>query len=249
MSMGSGLLVGKPADGCEVRIVRSHPNASLGPFAGECFLAQCLAEGEIGEIVVHGPHVLSGYANPARNAGNKIEVDGRIWHRTGDAGYFDQNGRLWLVGRCDAVINDDHGVVYPFQVEYAMSGTPGVRRSALRARNGRRVLVLETSGRRFEANCANAARCVARHGIDHIVTIRRIPMDKRHDAKIDYPALYRLLDGRWARIRLNLVESVSTLFRRGRSVYRSLAKGSLRTGCNSPGSASKVGECPLKTHF
>lgn len=242
MRMGAGLLVGKPVEGCAVRIIRSHPNASLGPFTPECFASQSLADGQIGEIIVHGKHVLSGYADPSRNARTKIEVDGQVWHRTGDAGYFDQNGRLWLVGRCDAAINDERGVVYPFQVEYALAGMPGVRRAALTSRNGQRVLVLETSGRDFEAHCASAAECVSQHAIDRIVTVRRIPMDKRHDAKVDYPALYRLLDGRWARFRLNLVETVSLLFRRGRSIYRSLT-----SSCNSPDSPSKVGKCPLKT--
>jgi acyl-CoA synthetase (AMP-forming)/AMP-acid ligase II len=244
MRTGAGLLVGKPVNGCAVRIIRSHPGASLGPFSPECFASQCLPDGEIGEIVVQGKHVLSSYADPAKNAQTKIEVDGVIWHRTGDAGYFDLKRRLWLVGRCGAAIKDSRGVVYPFQVEYALSGTPGVRRAALTEKNSQRVLVLEMSGREFETNSAAAANCVARHSIDRIVTVRRIPLDKRHDAKVDYPALSKLLEGRWPRVRLSLVTAISAVFRQARSFCRAIA-----SRCKSTAPATKVEECHLKTRL
>jgi hypothetical protein len=129
---------------------------------------------------------------------------------------------LWLAGRNAAAIRDSRGVVYPFQVEYALSGTPGVRRAALIARHGRRVLVLETIGRRFRSDCASAARCIAEHQVDSIVTVRRIPMDRRHNAKVDYTALERILEGRMANMRLWLIQTISTSWRYCRRGLRSI---------------------------
>jgi len=242
MRAGGGLLVGTPVTGCAVRVIRSQPGAALGPFDEENFTSLTLPVGEIGEIAVAGKHVLTGYADASRNAATKIEVDGRIWHRTGDAGYFDSGGNLWLVGRCTAAIRDVRGIVYPFQVEYALTGVAGVRRAALISRGGKRVLVLEPAGRKFRSDCVSAANCIAAHDIDSIVTVRRIPMDPRHNAKINYPSLERLLEGRGARVRLALLETVSSIFRHCRSLYQALL-----CHCKFGRARSKVNEWPLKT--
>ena len=217
---GAGLLVGKPVRGCAVRIVQSQPGRALGPYTDEAFANQCPSAGMVGEIVVSGEHVIRGYADPARDRDTKIQVQSTVWHRTGDAGYFDACGRLWLVGRCSAALSDYRGTVYPFQVEYAVNAVRGVRRAALIEKDSDRVLVLETSSREFRANCAEAARCVAQFEIDRIVTVHHIPVDRRHDAKVDYPALTRLLDGRLRRYRDSLVEFVSFVFTYCRDGYK-----------------------------
>lgn len=209
---GAGLLVGKPVRGCAVRIIQSQPGCAYAPLTDEAFANLCQPTGAIGEIVVSGKHVISGYANPVRDRDTKIQVQDTVWHRTGDAGYFDAGGRLWLLGRCAAALSDYRGTVYPFQVEYAVSAVRGVRRAALIEKDGDRVLVLETSGREFRSNCADAAKCVARFEIDRIVTVHRIPVDRRHDAKVDYPALAQLLDGRLRIYRDRFAEIISVLF-------------------------------------
>jgi acyl-CoA synthetase (AMP-forming)/AMP-acid ligase II len=241
MRAGAGLLVGKPVQGCDVSVIRSQPGAALGPCTERSFKALKMPGGRVGEITVSGKHVLNSYADTSRNATTKIAVDGRTWHRTGDAGYFDEAGQLWLVGRCAAAISDSRGTVYPFQVEFALAGINGVRRAALISRNERRVLVIEPAGREFRSDCASAAKCVADNHIDSIVTVRRIPMDKRHDAKIDYPTLERLLDGRWTRLRLGLVETVSRVFRFSRSLARKII-----CYCKYGRTESKVVRWPLK---
>ena len=213
MRVGAGLLVGRPVTGCRTKIIPNRNGVSLGPYSETEFEASTLADGEIGEIVVSGRHVLPGYADPARNRQSKIEVGHKRWHRTGDAGYFDTNGRLWLVGRCAAAIRDARGVVYPFQIEYAVTAVRGISRAALISDQGKRVLVLETSAREFTANCIKAARCIANKQIDRIVTVRRIPMDRRHDAKVDYASLGKILDGRWTRLRLNALTLLAQFYR------------------------------------
>jgi len=98
----------------------------------------------------------------------------------------------------------------------------GVRRAALIEKDGDRVLVLETSGREFRNNCVEAAKCVAQFDIDRIVTMHRIPVDRRHDAKVDYPALNQLLDGRLRRYRDSFAQIVSVLFTVCRDVIKRL---------------------------
>jgi acyl-CoA synthetase (AMP-forming)/AMP-acid ligase II len=213
MRVGAGLLAGRPVSGCDTRIIPSRNGVPLGPCSDAEFDAFTLADGEIGEIVVSGQHVLSGYADPLRNRESKIEVGRRRWHRTGDAGYFDTKGRLWLVGRCAAAIRDSRGIVYPFQVEYAVSAVRGISRAALIPDHGKRVLVLETSAREFSSDCIKAAHCIADKQIDKIITVRRIPMDRRHEAKVDYAALNQRLEGCGSRLQLFLVATSARLYR------------------------------------
>ena len=198
MREGGGLLVGRPVDGCDLRIIRDAPGSLL----------QLPCE-EVGEIVVAGKHVLTGYADSSFDAGMKFDLDGQRWHRTGDAGYCDDRGRLWLVGRTAAAIQGTRGTVYPFQVEYAVSAIRGIRRAAFLELNDERVLVLETSSREFNANCIRAARCAVDENIDRVLVVGRIPLDKRHDAKVDYPALQRLLENRIERWRYATVTALS----------------------------------------
>jgi long-chain acyl-CoA synthetase len=78
--------VGKPLAGVEVR---------LGAPSDE-----------IGEIVVRGPNIMAGYF---RNPGATEEVLRDGWLHTGDLGRFDQDGRLYIVGRAKDVIVDSGG--------------------------------------------------------------------------------------------------------------------------------------------
>jgi acyl-CoA synthetase (AMP-forming)/AMP-acid ligase II len=216
MQRGGGLLAGRPVEGCYVRIVRTRPGLPLKVSNERQFAALCMEPGTIGEIVVSGKHVLSGYADASQDRETKIKLPGVTWHRTGDAGYFDATGRLWLVGRSSAVIHDRHGSVYPFQVEYAANAIPGIARSALVTRDGIRTLVIENRGRGIACRCDVFAGCISAHRIDRILAVPRIPLDRRHNAKIDYPALHRLLDGRMERIRLYAAERISSVFRAAR---------------------------------
>jgi len=93
-----------------------------------------------GEIVVSGEHVLDGYLDGAGDKESKFNVDRMRWHRTGDLGAFDSSGRLWLLGRCSAKIEDRRGTVYPFKVECAVRHDPRIECAALVTFRGQRVL-------------------------------------------------------------------------------------------------------------
>src|SRR5208337_815020 len=119
MEQGKGLLAGRPVPSISLRIIRENEGLPISPLDAAAFERLRVADGEVGEIVVSGRHVLPGYLNGEGDAETKFEVDGVRWHRTGDLGCLDSAGRLWLLGRCSGKIQDARGVLYPFAVECA----------------------------------------------------------------------------------------------------------------------------------
>lgn len=193
MRNGGGLLAGKPVDCIQLRILPDRWGRAIGPFTASEFEASTLPTKHIGEIVVSGAHVLPGYLNGRGDEETKFDVNGTRWHRTGDAGYLDEQGRLWLMGRCSARIEDAHGTLYPFAVECAALEYSGVRRVALVQHNGERVLVVEVRDQKNVPDLKPLLQSLTSAHIAGIRVLRRIPVDKRHNAKIDYPALMKLL--------------------------------------------------------
>jgi acyl-CoA synthetase (AMP-forming)/AMP-acid ligase II len=193
MRDGGGLLTGEPVPEVTLRILvepwRPEP---IGALDGPAFQARCAPAGVAGEIVVTGDHVLRGYLGGRGDGDTKFRVDGQVWHRTGDAGALDERGRLWLLGRCSARVQDADGVVYPFSVECAAMHVPGVARAAFTADGGRRVLLVEPAP---DAALDLAAIAGAMRWA-RLLAVREypvIPVDRRHNAKIDYTALPALL--------------------------------------------------------
>ena len=82
-----------------------------------------LPTGERGEIALRGPTITRGYDNDA--AANEAAFrDG--WFRTGDLGYLDRDGYLFIVGRIKDVINRGGQKVAPGEVEEALLSHPDV---------------------------------------------------------------------------------------------------------------------------
>ena len=192
MRGGAGLLAGMPCAPAAVAIVPATHGAVYGPFVQDDGVEmRALAAGEVGEIVVSGPHVVPHYADRTADATTKIRAGARTWHRTGDLGYRDARGRLWLTGRAAGTIDDAHGTLEPLRVECALAFLPGIARGAVAGVDGLRVLVVEPlGGHALDEGAIRDALAFAR--IDHIV-VAPVPVDPRHDAKVDYPALARLV--------------------------------------------------------
>ncbi len=161
---GYGLLVGHPVDAVQLRIVDT-------------------------EIQVAGDHVNTGYLDPTRDAETKVYDGDTIWHRTGDAGKLDDEGRLWLLGRVGDQVMTESGVQYPFAVETAARMWPGVARVALMELHDVPVLVVEGDANQIKLWRAQAAA----FGIKDVRHISAIPLDKRHHSKVDRNALHTLL--------------------------------------------------------
>ena len=76
----------------------------------------------IGEIIVKGPNVMLGYYNNPEATAN-VMIDG--WFHTGDLGKIDENGYLYITGRCKSVIVTKNGKnIYPEEVEYYLNDNP-----------------------------------------------------------------------------------------------------------------------------
>jgi len=188
MTGGKGLLAGKPVAEIKTRVIRADWGRPIEPMDSAAFEKICLGPEAAGEIVVSGRHVLPGYLNGVGDEETKFRVDGTIWHRTGDDGVWDQDGRLWLLGRAGAVIKDKHGSLYPFSVECAARSDPDVKVAALIGKNGRRILLVQTR-ETARINTQKLSDMLAWAQLDEIRQIERIPLDRRHNAKVDYTKL------------------------------------------------------------
>ena len=76
----------------------------------------------IGEIIVKGPNVMLGYYEDEEKT-KQTFIDG--WFHTGDLGKIDENGYLYITGRCKSVIVTKNGKnIYPEEVEYYLNDNP-----------------------------------------------------------------------------------------------------------------------------
>jgi long-chain acyl-CoA synthetase len=101
--------VGRPVADTQCRIVGVESRAEV-------------AAGELGEIQLRGPQVMLGY----RHHPERAEIDADGWLSTGDVGYVDATGRLFLVDRIKDVFKHDNFIVSPTEIESVLAGHPAV---------------------------------------------------------------------------------------------------------------------------
>ncbi|TYC02622.1 AMP-binding protein [Micromonospora sp. WP24] len=194
---GGGTCVGRPVDGVDLRVIR----ATDGPIP-DWTAVRPVGPHEIGEIVVSGPTVSRRYLGPAAaNANAKIAEAERIWHRTGDLGRVDEQGRIWFAGRRSDVVHTADGPLYPVPCETVLDEHPEVRRTALVGVGlpGRQQPVVCVELRagvpatrrpsierelRELAQRHEATRCLT-----EFLFHPSFPVDVRHNAKIDHGRL------------------------------------------------------------
>lgn len=81
----------------------------------------------VGEIIVKGPNVMLGYYNMPEET-EKVLKDG--WFHTGDLGKIDENGFLYITGRCKSVIVTKNGKnIYPEEIESYLNDNPLISES------------------------------------------------------------------------------------------------------------------------
>jgi acyl-CoA synthetase (AMP-forming)/AMP-acid ligase II len=192
-SSGEGICVGYPAVGNTVRII---PVTDSGVESFEH--TTTLPVGITGEIVVSGPTTTAAYwgRDEATRLAKISDSDGQTWHRMGDAGYFDTDGRLWYCGRKSQRVEHTGKTLYADQLEAIFNVHPEVFRTAL--------VGIGPSGYQAPVLCVELLGKPGRHRRERIrtdlfqiaagnhqtMTIRHIlfhgsfPVDIRHNAKI-----------------------------------------------------------------
>jgi long-chain acyl-CoA synthetase len=106
---------GRPYPWVELRIVDPDSGREQGPR-------------EVGEVWLRAPNVAAGYFNRPAETARALTSDG--WLRTGDGGYLDEEGYLYLTDRIKDMIVSGGENVYPIEVEEVLSQHPGVREAA-----------------------------------------------------------------------------------------------------------------------
>jgi fatty-acyl-CoA synthase len=97
-----------------------------------------LGPDQIGEIVVHGPQVFRGYwKQPEATAQAFIDHDGKRFFRTGDLGYYDEEGYFFITDRLKRMINCSGYKVWPAEVESALYAHPAVEEACVIAARDR----------------------------------------------------------------------------------------------------------------
>lgn len=204
---GAGVCVGRPVEGIRVELIRVID----GPIStwSDGLLA---GDGEVGEIAVQGPVVTRSYFNrPEATALAKIDEPGGVgfWHRMGDLGRRDEQGRIWFCGRKSQRVNTPAGPLDTIPIEAIFNAHPEVARTALVGVKRRGVvhpvLCVEPIGRpgpveREEIRRGLRALAAKHPGARDVETFRfhrRFPVDVRHNAKIGREALARWAARPW----------------------------------------------------
>jgi acyl-CoA synthetase (AMP-forming)/AMP-acid ligase II len=184
-----GYCVGPPSERVRAKVIRIQE--------GPAVLDE-LPPGEIGELAVTGDHVCRDYyRNPGAVKENKIAtLDGAVWHRMGDTGSFDTEGRFWIAGRVHSTIHRHGTLVHPQLVEQAAKGNDErIRRIAAVGIEERAVLVVETAtGEELKGDVADRLAAAGLEVDEIVLTAEPLPVDPRHNSKIDYGRLRMRID-------------------------------------------------------
>jgi fatty-acyl-CoA synthase len=91
-----------------------------------------LPPNEVGEIVVHGPQIFQGYwKQPKASAEAFVEHDGKRFFRTGDLGYYDEDGYFFITDRLKRMINCSGFKVWPAEVEAMLYAHPAIQEACV----------------------------------------------------------------------------------------------------------------------
>ncbi|MEU6073908.1 alpha/beta fold hydrolase [Micromonospora sp. NPDC047074] len=182
---GDGVCVGRPLPGVEVAIAALDSTGTPSEQPG-------CAPGLTGEILVRAGHVKDRYdglwlteRDSSRNPG---------WHRTGDVGCLDPDGRLWVQGRLAHILLTSDGVLSPVGIEQQVESLPQIARAAVVGVGppgvAKVVVIAETlpgtrRARLASRELTDAVRTAAAPPVAAVLVVPSLPTDIRHNSKID----------------------------------------------------------------
>jgi acyl-CoA synthetase (AMP-forming)/AMP-acid ligase II len=199
-----GVIVGKFAHGLEAKFILPTKDPVEIKCAADWKRYE-LSQGETGELIVAGEHVCRDYFNDqeAFRRAKILDERGVVWHRTGDVGRLDKQGRVWLVGRVHNTIMRGGSACFPVTAEVVLKRMPFVKTAAYigipDAKLGEATwcVVAPTN----EADLQNESklsewrtevlRLMGKNGIpvDRVVFRAEVPLDPRHRSKVEYDVL------------------------------------------------------------
>lgn len=191
---GDGVCVGAPLAGVRLAVAPLDAGGGPGPEL-------TTTPDVTGEIWASAPHQRDRY--DTRWLLDRAAAEHPGWHRTGDVGRLDQQGRLWVQGRLVHVVTTADGPVTPVGVEVrvqrALPGRPLVAAVGVGPSGTQQVVVVVQDraapqrGTLATTATQDAVRAVAGHPVAAVLLTPRLPVDIRHNSKID-----RVAVARWA---------------------------------------------------
>jgi acyl-coenzyme A synthetase/AMP-(fatty) acid ligase/pimeloyl-ACP methyl ester carboxylesterase len=188
---GNGVCVGVPVAGVDVAIAPLDDAAhATGALTDE--------PDQVGEVCIRAPHGKDEYDKLWVTQIASSLPEG--WHRSGDVGHMDADGRLWIEGRMIHLITTAAGVVTPVGLEHAAESVSGVTQAAAvgigPAGTQQVVLVVvpdvpPRSPRLATDELADSIRSVVDVDVAAVLVVPAVPVDKRHNSKIDRSRIAR----------------------------------------------------------
>jgi acyl-CoA synthetase (AMP-forming)/AMP-acid ligase II len=190
---GMGVCIGKPVASIDLQII-SISDDPIKTWSDDLLLNN----GEIGEIAVRGQQVTRSYYNRpmSTNLAKILCSDGSFYHRMGDLGYRDEQGRIWFCGRKAHRVVGAENTFFSIPCEAIFNTHPQVFRSALvavRHESGvRPVICVELESNVMPSAHAEivvqlkelATQYKITRGITDVMIHPAFPVDIRHNAKI-----------------------------------------------------------------
>ena len=203
-SEGKGVCVGKPVAGLDVRIIKITDD-----IISTWDKSLALSANQIGEICVKGPQVTQSYFNrDSATSLAKIQASDGFYHRMGDIGYIDDDGRIWFCGRKSQRVITEAETLYTICCEGVFNKHESVFRTALVGANLTNKITpvicveLESDQKRVDKKQLTKALLeLARShsmtkNIKHILFHSGFPVDIRHNAKIGREKLAKWAEGK-----------------------------------------------------
>lgn len=161
-----------------------------------------VAKDKVGELIVSGEHVCEKYYNN-EDAFIKSKIKdhhGKIWHRTGDLGFVDQNQHLWIVGRVHNAIKRAEDFFFPVRAEIIIKRFKEVKKAAFLGipdeKLGQKTIAVfspteSVSDQKRNEILAEIKRVLEKNNfiVDGVVMVEDIAMDPRHHSKVEYEVL------------------------------------------------------------
>jgi acyl-CoA synthetase (AMP-forming)/AMP-acid ligase II len=193
-AQGQGICVGRPVKSIKVQLIRIT-DEPIPAWSDDLLVPN----GAVGEIVVQGPVVTKKYFNrPESKVLAKIPAPHgeELYHRMGDLGRLDEQGRLWFYGRKSQRVVTSEETLFTIPCESIFNNHPLVRRTALVGvgEKGCSVPVLcvelgqnhtRAERIRIKAELLNLGASAAHtRSIKNVLFHSAFPVDIRHNAKI-----------------------------------------------------------------